>query len=972
MRPVQLTLDGFASFREPTTIDFGSAEYFALVGPTGSGKSTVLDAMIFALYGTAPRWGKKNAIADALAPTTSRCTVSLVFDVSGHRYEVAREVRRIGATPQQRNVSLVRFHDPTARTSDLDTCDVVAGEIKELQDAVVTLLGLSYENFCQSVVLPQGQFAQFLTAPARDRQKILLSLLGADQYELVRSEASVRAEASKQQVLALTAQQDHLADATDQAVTQLTIRRDQLITIESEIADGLPQVSRLDSMIADLDGQIESRQGQIQLTSAVTAPAGVAELQQHLTEARSAHTTAEQTLQTASTAYRDTVRAAEENPSQDTVKRWSAGYDEQVRLTADLSAAVRAAAEASRDRTAAEEELASARQILSVANDTARAAQAGLSEAQERARQADTRATRCEQVRAEIAALADQSAELSQARRSAADQAAAVAGLVTDRTVAEQAVEAAEMALEQARSRAEAAVLRPHLELGQDCPVCAQSVATLPPPLTDAGLDSAREARTAAQETQRRCAAAAAAAEEAQRARQQDIIVMERTIDAGWQRLTPVDGLPDEPGPAAAWIRTRADEAATALATARTAVTEAATEVETATSSLIAATAAESEHAQAREQALLAEQRAAAHRQALAEQLERIDATLTGVPPRDSLAELLTAAVHWAEARAKAEEATTTAEAELSAARHRLGASTDQVQNARQRFDHARDRLAVLNPPVIPTDDLPAAWSELAAWAGTTADELADQIRQLEHTRSGAARDRDRISESVRTRFAHAFGDEPCPALDQLGRRMVIEVEQARSAASRMADRVQQRTALTAQIATAQTEHDVAAQLRTLLRSNQFPQWLADNALDSLVATASHTLRRLSNDQFDLTHDRGEFAVIDHNDADSVRSVRTLSGGETFQASLALALALADQLAGMAGAAKLESMFLDEGFGTLDPESLEIVAATLENLASGDCTVGVVTHVQALAERIPVRFQVRRDSRTSSVTREAW
>lgn len=111
---------------------------------------------------------------------------------------------------------------------------------------------------------------------------------------------------------------------------------------------------------------------------------------------------------------------------------------------------------------------------------------------------------------------------------------------------------------------------------------------------------------------------------------------------------------------------------------------------------------------------------------------------------------------------------------------------------------------------------------------------------------------------------------------------------------------------------------------------------------------------------------------MDHSDADSVRSVRTLSGGETFQASLALALALADQLAGMAGAVRLESMFLDEGFGTLDPESLDTVAATLENLASGDRTVGVVTHVQALAERVPVRFQVRRDSRTSSVTREAW
>ncbi|MDN5933959.1 MAG: exonuclease SbcC, partial [Pseudonocardia sp.] len=92
-----------------------------------------------------------------------------------------------------------------------------------------------------------------------------------------------------------------------------------------------------------------------------------------------------------------------------------------------------------------------------------------------------------------------------------------------------------------------------------------------------------------------------------------------------------------------------------------------------------------------------------------------------------------------------------------------------------------------------------------------------------------------------------------------------------------------------------------------------------------------------------------------------------------FQASLALALALSDQMSGLAarGAAKLESIFLDEGFGTLDEANLEVVASTLENLAArGDRMVGVVTHVPALAERVPVRFRVARDQRTSSVTRE--
>jgi exonuclease SbcC len=106
--------------------------------------------------------------------------------------------------------------------------------------------------------------------------------------------------------------------------------------------------------------------------------------------------------------------------------------------------------------------------------------------------------------------------------------------------------------------------------------------------------------------------------------------------------------------------------------------------------------------------------------------------------------------------------------------------------------------------------------------------------------------------------------------------------------------------------------------------------------------------------------------------------VRTLSGGETFQASLALALALSAQLTTMAaaGAAHLDSIFLDEGFGTLDDATLDVVATTLENLAGSGGTgggrmVGIVTHVRALAERVPVRYAVSRDQRTSSVTRES-
>jgi DNA repair protein SbcC/Rad50 len=192
-----------------------------------------------------------------------------------------------------------------------------------------------------------------------------------------------------------------------------------------------------------------------------------------------------------------------------------------------------------------------------------------------------------------------------------------------------------------------------------------------------------------------------------------------------------------------------------------------------------------------------------------------------------------------------------------------------------------------------------------------------------------------------------------------------LAVERATAARERVLERRAQAARLAEQVAEHDREGQVAKSLSLHLRADRFERWLLAEALDALVLGASRILRELSSGQYDLTHDKGEFFVIDHSDAGLRRGVRTLSGGETFQASLALALALSEQLAGLStSSASLESIMLDEGFGTLDVATLDIVAATLENLAAlGDRVVGVVTHVAALADRIPVRFEVSKDAR---------
>ncbi|MPZ73104.1 MAG: SMC family ATPase, partial [Nitriliruptorales bacterium] len=170
-------------------------------------------------------------------------------------------------------------------------------------------------------------------------------------------------------------------------------------------------------------------------------------------------------------------------------------------------------------------------------------------------------------------------------------------------------------------------------------------------------------------------------------------------------------------------------------------------------------------------------------------------------------------------------------------------------------------------------------------------------------------------------------------------------------------------------------EQDHAAVAKALaghLSARGFEQWLLDEALGHLAEGASGVLRELSAGQYSLTLDRQRnFVVVDHRSADEQRPARTLSGGETFLASLSLALTLAEHLTQLAVgvAPRLESIFLDEGFGTLDAETLDVVAAAIEELGARGRTVGIVTHVRDLADRMPVRYDVQKGSAGSVVER---
>ena len=159
-------------------------------------------------------------------------------------------------------------------------------------------------------------------------------------------------------------------------------------------------------------------------------------------------------------------------------------------------------------------------------------------------------------------------------------------------------------------------------------------------------------------------------------------------------------------------------------------------------------------------------------------------------------------------------------------------------------------------------------------------------------------------------------------------------------------------------------------QLADELRSDGFQAYLLQETMRELVAGASQRLMKLSG-RYTLEYTDEAFHVLDHDNARERRSADTLSGGETFLTSLALALELSEQVQRAAGGVVLDSLFIDEGFGTLDPETLETAAEAIESLPAGGRLVGIITHIPELTQRLPARLVVTKRAEGSQVRAEA-
>ncbi|MER7617545.1 SMC family ATPase, partial [Nonomuraea wenchangensis] len=378
MRPLLLHLDHFGSFRDPVTVDFSDTDYFALVGPTGAGKSTIIDAVCFALYGTVPRWGREGAVAHALAPSVAAGKVAMVFDSDGRRYGVVRAMVRDAKGAVRTKEARLDELDPAAPLEQAFEAVVKPlAEGEGVTPEAQRVTGLEYRFFTQCVVLPQGRFAEFLHAAPRERQDLLVQLLDADVYELIRQRAAREEESARQEASFARDQLAKLSGASEEA--------------ERELAERMEALRRLsDAIGADLD-LLRAREGDIR--RAEQERAAVAERQAVL--ARLAMPEAVPTLASARRAAAEAVETlarevatleADEHEAFEALAALGDRGAPRAELAA-LDARERLAADAARTRAEAEAAVAGLAGLAAAA-ETAEQAAGAAEERRERLRDA--------------------------------------------------------------------------------------------------------------------------------------------------------------------------------------------------------------------------------------------------------------------------------------------------------------------------------------------------------------------------------------------------------------------------------------------------------------------------------------------------------------------------------------------------------------------------------------------------------
>ncbi len=1039
MRLHRLTMTAVGPYAGTETIDFdrfAASGLFLLTGPTGSGKTTIIDAIVFALYGDVADAddSSKDRIRSRLAGPETQTVVELVFSTSAGAYRVRRtpayrrpKRRGTGTTPERASLKVWRLTGPDGRSAD----DAVLRP-DEAGPELARAVGLSRSQFTQTVVLPQGKFARFLRASSDERHLLLRDVFGTRVYDDLQKELADRARGAKraaesaradvrsaaEALIALLSGADGADGAPDPA------DRLRLVTAAAEVdADAVEAV--LDEARAGLDARLARTEADL---------AGARERRSRATAALeeakdlAARLARREDLMEAGRRLEDgAARAREDVDRLDAAQRAArvAGVEALARRSA-LGA--RAALEdLAREGTGdgegegARAEMAGALDRLDLDHLGAAAPQADPTAAPPPVPPLSSTTALLEDLRVRAKAARERAAalapleELEQglgARRAELDERRAQEEELQEDIACDEGALAA-LPQDEDRLRTGLAAARrarsrlPALELAHE-----RAAARLE--AHERLAEVAKRLETAAGAVEQVRTGALAARDRAHRLRRQWISATAAGLvgELVEGEPCPVCGSPDHPAPAEAGaaavpradVEQAEDEARRAEALLQKAVLDAErlrTERDAAADRAGRGTRAEA----AREVESAAAALEAARDETAAE--ERLDA---------ELAELGRRSAELSERLAGRREALAGLRASSQTLDERLRADAARIEEARGdagtvaelRAGHsaradADERLADLTAgardAVLSAIEAAGALADALraegfadagalARAGLDPGAREDLARRVQETAVEAERVRRGLAEgAVAALTGEESADvEAAEADGEAAEAAWREAVEARSSLRARRDAVEAscRTLSRAVTALGAATGDAAALMEVSAlasgsgsnrRAIPLASWVLLERFAEVLVFANQRLEHMSGGRYALVRVDDEkqaarrrglgLGVVDRLGGEATRDPRTLSGGETFYVSLALALALADVVTTESGGIAMETLFVDEGFGSLDPEALQDVLAELSRLRAGGRTVGIVSHVEELRRQIPDQIRVGRDDRGS-------
>ena len=916
-----------------------SDNIYALTGPTGAGKTTILDAISLALYGRTPRLARiGKAGNEIMSRHSGTCHAEITFSTRTGRY------RSHWSQHRARRKAGGELQNPKHELADAESGELLATGLKDVAAAIERLTGMDYQRFTRAMLLAQGDFAAFLRAAPDERAPLLEQITGTEIYSRISIAVHERlrdALEQQRQLATETAGITPLDAATHTALTQesaaLQKQLAALATRQQQTAAALARAQNIAELTAELARLDE------QHTAHQAALARFAPERERLAAAQSA------ALLDADYARLDTLRRAQQQNS-----RALAALDEQAPALARTHETANQALTAASARVHSEKQrLAAAQprwQQTRAYDHTLRHQREQLATLEQSAAAHTAAQTALAAAEKHAAAARENSARADDARKKTET---ALAAHLQGRLLREYQTEKENILRELAYHQriADLEQQRAHLHDGEPCPLCG---ATEHPYASELP------------------------------AQPDDLTARLETLDTYIKRAETLNEQHENAQRALASAREKQQQTENTLALA----------AEKARNSAVHAeqhAALQQTHAQtlAARQALLANRDPDAEETAQQRAIAEAEAAMEKA--RDTCQTAQSAAAANQQQRAQLHARLTTQQQELQTAEQQFAAALGMCSEiaapspAGRSPQRGRDGEGVDDVPCAPKistfsiSDHPHSNSRAAT---TFPDETAWQAARLPAAaREALARQAAALDQQTLT--LHTRQQDRAARLARLTAQSTDDPDTATLQARQEAD---EHTRQQHQQTLAANQHRLAEHKRASERLAAQQQAIAKQAAEtrrwqnlheligaadgkkyrnyaqsltfaSVIAQANRQLVQLS-DRYLLTADPArplELNIIDNYQGGETRSAKNLSGGESFIVSLALALGLA-QMSGEN--MRIDSLFLDEGFGTLDEETLDSALETLSQLRTHGKHIGIISHVAALTERIATRIQI--------------